>query len=173
MRNHRGFTLIEMLLVITLIGGVLAILSTGLRWGERHAEQVASQLMSDFAAIESAVLSYEEDKNSYPAGLGDATFAPAYIFPPVVPTGFYTAYGVSGYNLDLRSGQPAPDNGYYICAKVSVPKATDAKYRAIKLVAGKIATSKFFYNTACPADSDMADPAGAATVYATYWITRY
>lgn len=161
--GEKGFTLVEMLVALTLLAGVIAILVSSLNLKNSSANNIASKVMSDMNAIEIGFTNYAQDKNTYPSGLTDATFVPSYLFPPSPPENF------GAYSL-ASSG-----SSYYICGSVSVAGANDNSYLALKnYVNVKAPQSKFYYNTtACPQTASMAsDPSGAATINFTYYLTR-
>jgi len=172
MRNNLGFTMVELLFSLTLIAFVIGLSVSAVNFKSRSADNTETELVGAFSSIEAATQNYLHDKSSYPTGLTDASFVPVYLFPPRAPSVFDRTYGVSGFSMARQTGQASPNNGYYVCAKVSVDNATDYKFEAIKQVAARVSVNKFFYNTACPALTNAADPAGATTLYPTYWITR-
>lgn len=170
--SKSGFTLIEILIAMTLLSVMVAITVTAVNYSSNVSAATSGQLMAEFNDIESAFNQYMSEKNAAPSGLGDSTFAPTYLFVPQVPNGFDNTYGTTGFNLAQATGQASPNNGWYICTKVAVTGAADNNYIAIKKIASQLSTQKFFYNTSCPATTNMADPSGAATVYTSYWIMR-
>lgn len=172
MRNNKGFTLVELMVVITLIAFVVAISVNYTNYDDRAARNNASKLIADFTTVEGNVGVYQAEKGIYPTGLTDASFVPSYLFVPIPPTSWDVSYGTSGYFLAQRTGQAAPNNGYYVCAKTTITGATDTNWLAMGYVAEKLSSNKFFYNTSCPATVNMGAPGGAVTLYATYWITR-
>jgi prepilin-type N-terminal cleavage/methylation domain-containing protein len=170
--SKKGFTLIEILIAMTLLSLLVAVSISALNYNNNVVAGIANDLMSKLSDIESGFNMYVNEKNIPPTGLSDTTFAPTYIFAPVAPQGFDATYGTNGFNLAQRTGQTSPNNGWYVCAKVAVSDATDLKYLAIKQVASKVSPQKYFYNTSCPATTNMTDPVAAATVYSSYWISR-
>ena len=173
MRNNNGFMLMDFLIALGLAGALLTIAVNFVDFSSISADRTKSSLLSSFTYIESAALNYQNEKGAMPTSLTDNTFVPIYLHPPKAPTGFDGSYGVDGFNMALRTGQASPDNGYYVCAVVSVTDASDPRFVGIKRLSESLSSSKYFYSTACPATTNIADPAGAATVYATYWLTRY
>lgn len=171
--NNRGFTLIEILVVLALVGMLIAITTGLLNYSGWMVNSESSDLVGSFESIDTAYLNYVNDKNTAPTGLNDATFVPTYLFPPIAPSGFDRSYGVSGFNLGSQTGQAAPNNGDYVCARAIVSGAGATEYKAIKAAALSMPSLKFFYNTSCPSVSNMADPGGTATVYVTNWFTRW
>lgn len=172
MKQQSGFTLIEVIVVITLLGLAIAMTSQVLNYGDVAARNNANKMIADLADIEVSFGNYYADKNAYPTGLADATFVPTYLFVPQVPTRWDNTYGVSGYKLAQQSAQPSPNNGYYVCAKTTVTGSSDMNWAVIGHIAERLSSNNFFYNTACPATSNMGAPGGAATVFLTYWLTR-
>lgn len=172
MSGCKGFTLIELMITIAIIIFLTSVMVASVNFGNQAATNVATQLKSDFAAIEMSFNRYSNDKNAYPTGLADASFVPVYLTPPVCPSGFDTTYATSGYVLTQVTGQPSPNNGYFICTRVNVSGPSDSKFQGIKIAAAQLPPLKFFYNTVAGATSNMVDPAAAATVYVTYWLMR-
>lgn len=170
--RQRGFSLVELMLCITVMGLLTVMMGSKINWSPWKISGISGQLIGDFSSIEAGFRNYWDEKGVYPANLSDATFVPGYLFVPIAPSVFDTAYGVSGYLLGQQTGQPSPNNGYYICAKVVVANAEDPRYRALEKVAEQMSMNKFFYGAACPAVANVAVPAGATTIYPTYWITR-
>lgn len=174
MKANRGFTLIEVVIVIVLIGIAATIAVMSINLAPIDAKGAAAQVKSDLATIEIAMASYNQRYNNFPAGLTDATFVPAYLMPPRINALFDSAYGTNGYQIDSRTGQPAGQNGYFVLIHTTVTGATDEKFLALKKLAAQLPPTKFYYNTtAPPAVSNMADPAGGAAIFGTYWVTRY
>ena len=132
----------------------------------------STDLGSDIGLFQNTFAEYHNALGTYPSGLGDSTFVPAYLQPPPAPDGFDRTYGTSGFTLAQQTGQVSPNNGYYLCARASVSGASSALYQGIKNTGTRLSSSQYFYNTSCPATTNMADPAGAATVYPTYWFFR-
>ena len=160
---EKGFTLVEMLVALTLLAGVVAILVSSLNLKNSNANNIASKVLSDMNAIEIGFTNYAQEKNAYPSGLSDVTFVPSYLFPPAPPVNF------GAYTL-ANAG-----SSYYICGSVSITGDNDNSYLAIKNYMNvKAPQSKFYFNTtACPHTTSMAtDPSGAATINFTYYLTR-
>lgn len=171
-RKNNGFTLIEILISITLLTVLILISASYMNYNPMLISSEANQLMSGYADIEGAFNRYVSEKNANPTGLTDATFVPIYLFVPMPPGAFDTTYGTSGYTLTQVTGQTSPNNGWVICNKIGVSGATDLNYLAVKKAASSLSAQKYFYNTSCGATSNMADPGAAATVYTNYWISR-
>lgn len=169
-KNSSGFTVLELIIVITLLAFVLGITLTGINYGYFSAQkkQVANKIMSDLSVMESGFTSYAVDRNAYPSHssnlLLDSNFVPRYLNPPTADENFDTTYGLNGYLMFNN------DHGYYICAKAPVKGSSDLVYQAIKIVAGKLPATKFYYNTECAAQENMSDPDSSTTVYITYWL---
>ena len=170
--DNKGFTLIEILVAIALLGGLIAIFATSTNFSDPMVQSQTSELVASLDTINSAFIIYVNETTTEPTGLSDTTFAPVYLFPPIAPTGFDKTYGVSGFLMAKRTGQSSPDNGMYLCVKAIVAGPTATTYLAIKNAATKTSTMKYCYNTSCPSVVNMADPSGATTVYATNWIYR-
>ena len=172
MKNKNGFTLIEILIAMTIMTVLISLSVAAINYNSNIVNNTANELLSKVSDIEAAFNQYVADKNNPPTGLTDATFTPTYLFTPLAPTGYDQTYGTSGFTLAQRTGQASPDNGWYVCAKVTVPNSGDPKFQALKKIATMVSPQKFFYNTSCPATTTMADPAAAATIYPVYWIMR-
>lgn len=166
-----GFTFLEVLVSLSILSALLVLATTNVSSEKYTVETISGGLLAGFSDISLSLNNYQSDKNAMPTGLTDATFLSWYIYPPTAPNGFDTSYGVNGFNLAHQTGQPSPANGWYICAKTTVSGSRDVKWQAITQTAQNLSTEKFFYNTACPARSNMAAPGGATTVYVTNWIT--
>lgn len=173
MKNDKGFTLIEILIAVTLLSVATALLLGTVNYQDRAARNTADKITTDFGAIEAAFNNFYADKSGYPTGLGDVTFVPLYLFVPKAPSTYDGTYGTNGYNLGLRTGQASPNNGYYLCAKASVTGAADTNWLATTYIGQRLSPNKYFVNTSCPATTNMAAPGGAATIYLTIWLTRY
>ena len=179
-RSTAGFTMIELIVALTLLAFITTLTMNYVNFSSRAVENLSVRLLSDFTNLEAGFSSYSYDKgtdvvdsNANGEYLDEATLVPVYAFVPKISTGFDAGYGVSGFSLRKRTGQAAPNNGFFICARASVSGADATEFLAIKDIASKTAATKFYYNTACPETANMADPAGAATVYTTYWLSRY
>lgn len=172
MRNSNGFTLVEILVSLSLMAFAISLTVNAMNFSSRAADNIESELISSFSSIEASTQNYFNDKSAYPTGLADATFVPVYLFVPMAPSSYDRAYGVSGFYMAKRTGQSSPNNGYYICTKVTVDNASDYRFIAMKQVSSRLSASKYFYNSTCPAITNAADPTIATTLYPTYWITR-
>lgn len=171
--KNKGFTLVEVIVAITLVSMLIAVSMSKFNFGSKISDNTATEMIAALSEIETSYGLYLQDKNASPTGLGDATFVPVYLMIPKVATGFDGAYSTGGFNLAERTGQAAPNNGWYIASRVAVTGVSDTRWNAILNMSSRLPSTKFFYNTTVPAVTNMAAPAGAATVYATYWITRY
>lgn len=167
------------MVAVTILAFIISIVVSQVNFSDRTVSNLATSMKSSFSQIELAFVTYANDKNQYPTmttnGLSDTTFVPIYLYVPPMTQNFDSdgANYVNGWMLKERTGQSAPNNGVYICAKATVSGATDSKFRAIKQLATDLPSGKYFYNSACPATSNAADPGGSTTLYPTYWITRY
>lgn len=170
--SKNGFTLIEILIAMTIMTILISLSVASINYNSNVINNTSNELLSKMGDIEAAYNQYMADKNSPPSGLSDSSFTPAYLFTPVAPTGYDTSYGTNGFTLAQRTGQASPNNGWYVCAKTTVSGIEDPKYQAMKKIAALVSPQKYFYNTSCPATSNMADPSAAATVYSNYWIMR-
>lgn len=177
--SKRGFTVVELLIALSILGLVLSLTISAVNWKDRKATDLATELMGHFTSMELAVSLFYNNTNGYPTGLDDASLVPSYLFSPKAPVGFNRTFGTDGYYLGQQTGMAtASDNGHYLCASVDVTDGNDAKFVALTMVKEKTPTGKFFYNTAdCTVNgqvplSYMADPVAPATIYLAYWLTR-
>lgn len=182
LRNNTqaGFvSLVECLIILALMGAITAMAISRISYTSIDASTVSTKLMADFEEIEFALLSYKNDKSSYPPNnvttgtadgnanfLDETVFVPIYIFPPKAPSGFTTTYGVNGYLVNNGA------NGDYICAKVTVKNVSDPLYVAMVTAQKKLASGKLNIDTSCPSTSNITAGAGSVTLYTTYWISR-
>jgi general secretion pathway protein G len=79
MRNHKGFTLVELLVVVAIIGIISSIAIAGLTNALDKGKQKRS--MSDLHSIGEAVEAYHVDHAAYPAGVADWPTLQGYISP--------------------------------------------------------------------------------------------
>lgn len=73
-RQERGFTLVEMLLVITIIGILAALVIPKMMGRSEQARQAA--VRADISAIKTSLDSFEVDSGFYPNNLTDLTQQP-------------------------------------------------------------------------------------------------
>lgn len=66
LKKQQGFTLLELLIVIVIIGILALIIVPGLASGPKRARD--AQRKSDMRAVKNALETYYNDNNSYPAG---------------------------------------------------------------------------------------------------------
>ncbi|MCL5237741.1 MAG: prepilin-type N-terminal cleavage/methylation domain-containing protein [Nitrospirae bacterium] len=172
MQRQKGFSLVELIIALALLSTIAAIVYNVVNPNLWQVTGLSARIRSDFMQMEMGVTNYYSAAGSYPASLSDNTFVPQYLTPPSVASTFDATYGTGGYLLAQQTGQASPNNGYYLACRVTVTGTQDPNYKAIKQVAANLSVQKFFYNTSVPAVSNMGDPAGNATVYLTYWLTR-
>jgi type II secretion system protein G len=71
LKKQGGFTLLELLIVIVIIGILALIIVPGLASGPKRARD--AQRKSDLRAVKNALETYYNDKNVYPAPAGNGT----------------------------------------------------------------------------------------------------
>ena len=72
---RQGFTLVEMLLVITIIGILAALVVPKMMGRSEQARQAAAR--ADIASVKTALDAFEVDNGFYPKSLGDLLQAPS------------------------------------------------------------------------------------------------
>ena len=172
LRFKNGFTLVELLVSLTVIAIMIALSVNVINYSTSQTNNISNELLAKYGEIESAFNTYMTEKGTTPTGLADSTFVPTYLFTPISIKGFDSSYGTTGFSLGQSTGKTSPNNGWYVCTKVVVEDSSDVKYSAVVKAASQLSAQKFFYNTSCPSLSNMAEPSGSATVYPTYWIMR-
>lgn len=185
-----GFTLIELVIAMTLLALAVSLSISAVNYGDRAKSDVANELISRLSAIEGAFNLYYADKSTYPVttagntykdALNDTSFVPQYLFIPPASKAFLGTWtvigsetgGTLGWMVGLKTGAAAPNNGYYVCAKAAdaTVEATDLTYMAVLDAAGKMSSNKMFYGASCPVVANTA--ASGGVLYVTYWLTRY
>lgn len=182
--DKNGFTIIELLIALSILGLVLSLTISNVNWKDRKAADMSTELMGHLTSMELAVSLYFNNTNGYPTGLGDTAFVPSYLFAPRAPVGFDRTFGVGGYYLGQQTvDATTSNNGHYICGSVTLTTgATDARYVALTKVAEKTPTGKFYYaptsaTVDCLTDGKVplaigAAPAATDTIHYVYWLTR-
>jgi len=121
---HRGFTLVEMLLVITIIG-ILAGLTLGAAGAVRR-HGATSTAKAEVAALQAACERYYADYNSYPttnsmpdpSSTSDVNPSPASKYPTAGKSLFNALFGTNQYNL-------APSTKRYFEPKPAMVSSTN------------------------------------------------
>ena len=75
LKAQRGFTLIELMIVITIIGILASIAAPNYQWGIIKARE--SVLREDLYTMRSAIDQYQADQGKYPDSLKDLTEKPS------------------------------------------------------------------------------------------------
>lgn len=108
MRNQRGFTLVEILIAVALIGLALALMVSGINWSSRTAAMLQDKLVNDMREIETAVQRYRID---YPNGPVPtmAALSPLYLAAPrapeemsFAPAEYFISSDVNGLAVSVR-----------------------------------------------------------------------
>jgi len=82
MRNRKGLTLIELLIVVIILGALAAIAIPRITTSATTAKQNACN--TNVETLNTAIEMYKMDKGSYPGALGTLTSDPCY-FPDGAP----------------------------------------------------------------------------------------
>ena len=105
-KTSRGFTLIELMIVISIIAILATIALAGLAGAQKGARDTQRQQMAN--AIRAALERYYADNGSYPAGPWYSAAATTTLFNAVaVPTGALDSYMASGALTDPGCGTAA------------------------------------------------------------------
>jgi prepilin-type N-terminal cleavage/methylation domain-containing protein len=170
--NNKGFTLVEIMVVIILLTSLIAMTVTNLDMSSSMVHNGTSNIMASMSEIEASYGLYLNDKNVSPTGLTDTSFVPIYLMIPNTIQNFDSTYGTSGYVLEEKTAGLAGTRGWYVASRVTC-KSTDITWKSIVNAGTKLSSDKYFYNSAVAALSNIAPPAASTTIYVTYWITRY
>lgn len=143
LKNKKGFTLVEILVVVALIAILATITFVAINPAKNFADTNNAQRSSDVAQILNAVTQYSSEQGNSVSGLGAIPLCTA------TPAAIGTATG----NIDLAvvlvdeyivgipvdpSGGTAEDTGYTICrtaggrVEISAPRAENGKVISVK-----------------------------------------
>ncbi|HSH31780.1 MAG TPA: prepilin-type N-terminal cleavage/methylation domain-containing protein [Candidatus Saccharimonadales bacterium] len=101
LKKQEGFTLLELLIVIVIIGILAVLIVPNLASGPQRARD--GQRKSDLRNIKTALETYYNDKNSYPATTGDLTTGTS----PYIKTVPTDPKGGAAYTYTPAGGPPA------------------------------------------------------------------
>ena len=105
-RGRRGWTMIELLMVLTIMGILVNLAVPALRLIRRRAE--AAHVIGDIRAIQIAAHSHHADRGIFPPTEGFGVVPPTMV--PMLPDGFEFRYGTTVYRwhlFGLPDGLPA------------------------------------------------------------------
>ena len=125
-KKEKGFTLVELLVVIAVIGALSAIVASLINPAGFFARGRDGRRMSDLSTIQSALEAYYAENNSYPSSLpspgspwtsGGITYLKS--MPGDPKTGNPYSYAVSGSNYEICADmeQTPPDSCDYTTPK--------------------------------------------------------
>ena len=119
MRKHPGFTLLELLIVIAIIGILASLAAVSYSSAQRRARD--SQRQSDLKAIQNAMEQYYTDNDgNYLADCEDIG---------IVVDSSDNLYLPNGLPIDPKTGENYPDtcdsNGYRFCADLEADGSFD------------------------------------------------
>ena len=171
MKHSKGFTLIEILLVLMVIGMIISIMQSNMNYAGIFRQDYVNDYLSDVTDMEISVSNYLSDKEKYPEGevdndldgaqerelknfLTDTTFVPDYLFPPKSPGNFDQDFGRDGYFVTQ-----AASGAIFVCARVKEVAEGDLSYKAIVELADKLPDYRFTASsTKCPHRWDSSYP---------------
>lgn len=110
MRNNKGFTLVELMIVVAIIGILAAVAIP--QFGKYQAKSRASEARLNLSALYTAEISFFAEADSYGTCLADMGFP-----QPAVGTNYY-AYG---FNNTLNPANPALG---IVCASANAYRST-------------------------------------------------
>lgn len=177
MHQERGFTLVEILIAVALIGLALALMVSGVNWSSRTSAMLQNKLLNDMREIETAVQRYGLDHPTGPAPTM-ATLAPLYLSAPYVPE----ELGATGVQYQVSSD----NHGRAVSARLqggsaAYPQALDALFglserfpKKVVLCLSLPAPPAYCDPMATSALTDRADGnlAVEPDVDITYWVDR-
>lgn len=147
MKQEKGFTIVELLIVIVIIGILAAITIVAYNGIQNRASDVAIQ--SDLANIAKKLKAYNAEKGVYPAGSGELT----------------------GLGLRVSQNAYAPyfnGTGYYNLVYCRMPATGPTSFA---LIAFGRSGKNFQYNASGQLIEYPGVPAGSATVCAAAGVT--
>lgn len=108
-RRNRGFTLVEMMVVIVIIGVLAAVLVTQIAGRSDRARQEATKVMIKQVSMKLA--EFKLYHNRYPERLDDLVSMPGYVDPKTWPQGGYFQEPVrDGWGNEFKFVVPGTNN---------------------------------------------------------------
>ena len=176
MKGRKGFTLLELLIAITLLAVIIAIGMNLINVGTTDAVSTADKVISDFNNVETAINYYKNARGNYPTYTCSQTppvpvgstclseLVPYFLVavPNVTGTIGWAKTNILYYN-DNTTGN------VYLCI-VSQANLDRYQKESVSLVKSKTPLGKVYISTKCGAKSDNNYGNGSADI--TWWISK-